>query len=30
MMNAEEKKAMAQMVRGKVFVFGDKIGRAHV
>ena len=25
MMNAEEKKAMAQMVRGKVFVFGDNV-----
>ena len=24
-MNAEEKKAMAQMVRGKVFVFGDNV-----
>ena len=25
MMNAEEKKAMAKMVRGKVFVFGDNV-----
>ena len=25
MMNAEEKKAMTQMVRGKVFVFGDNV-----
>ena len=25
MMNAEEKKAMAQMVHGKVFVFGDNV-----
>lgn len=25
MMNAEEKKAMTQMVHGKVFVFGDNV-----